>query len=48
MSRTSLTNFKVRIDNGAVEALNNKPKAISLRAYGTGRQRPLGSPYFTA
>jgi transposase len=29
-----LSYFKVRIDNGAVEALNNKAKAISHRAYG--------------
>ena len=26
--------FKAKIDNGAVEALNNKAKAISYRAYG--------------
>jgi transposase len=26
--------FKVRIDNGAVEGLNNKAKVISHRAYG--------------
>jgi len=29
-----LNYFKARIDNGAVEALNNKAKAISHRAYG--------------
>jgi len=29
-----LNYFKVRIDNGAVEGLNNKAKAISHRAYG--------------
>jgi transposase len=29
-----LNYFKVRIDNGAVEALNNKAKAISHRAFG--------------
>jgi len=29
-----LNYFKVRIDNGAVEALNNKAKSISHRAYG--------------
>ena len=29
-----LNYFKVRIDNGAVEALNNKAKVISHRAYG--------------
>jgi transposase len=29
-----LNYFKVRIDNGAVEGLNNKAKAINHRAYG--------------
>lgn len=29
-----LNYFKIRIDNGAVEALNNKAKAISHRSYG--------------
>ena len=29
-----LNYFKVRIDSGAVEDLNNKAKAISHRAYG--------------
>ncbi len=29
-----LNYFKVRIDNGAVEGLNNKAKSISHRAYG--------------
>ena len=29
-----LNYFKVRIDNDAVEALNNKAKVISHRAYG--------------
>lgn len=29
-----LNYFKVRIDNGAVEAMNNKAKSISHRAYG--------------